>query len=55
MAFDFEGFEAIEYDPKEHQWDSVSRQSLKFHSIRFDFDEIKLEVGLSLSEVAPLF
>lgn len=38
-------FEAIDYDPKKHKWDDVSKQALKFESIRFDFDKVQLEVG----------
>jgi hypothetical protein len=40
-------FEAINYDPKTHIWEDVSKQPLQFKSIKFDFDVVRLEVGLT--------
>ncbi|KAI6190677.1 Methylthioribose-1-phosphate isomerase [Aphelenchoides bicaudatus] len=37
-------FEPVNYDPKKHKWDDISKQPLKFQSIKFDFDQVKLEV-----------
>lgn len=46
MSIDFDGFQfqAIDYDPNTHKWEDISKQPLKFESIRFDFDRVKLEV-----------
>lgn len=48
MTTDFDGFvfEPVDYDSNKHQWNDVSQQPLKFKSIRFDFDKVKLEVCL---------
>lgn len=46
---DFDGFkfEAVNYDSNIHLWKDVSKQPLKFQSIKFDFDAVQLEVSFA--------
>lgn len=49
MSSEFDGFQfkAINYDSNKHKWDDVSKQPLRFQSIKFDFNQVELEVRLS--------
>jgi hypothetical protein len=42
--FDRFKFEPINYDPNKHKWNDISKQPLKFQSIKFDFDWVELKV-----------